>query len=93
MQNAITRRAPTRSTSRPENGIATSDPTAANSSANPSPRSSASRLSRTAGIRATQPAKSAPLAANTIRVAQACRRTDGAAVGAACRSRSVTEPG
>ena len=55
--------------------MATNDPTALNNNAKPSPLVDACRLSRTAGILDTQEANNAPLAANTNRVAQACRRT------------------
>ncbi len=75
MHTTSTARAPTAATSRPENGIASSEPTAMNSRANPSPRSSAPRSSRTAGSREAQVANSPPLAAKTSRVAQADRRT------------------
>ena len=79
MQTTRTVRAPTPATSRPENGIAISDPTAMNSSAKPRPRSSACRSSRTAGMRDAQVANSIPLDANTTRTAHACRRTEGGA--------------
>ena len=82
MQASITARAPTAETSRPENGMAASDPTAMNSKAKPRPRSLAPRSSLIAGRREIQVANSPPLTAKTTRVAHTARRTSP--VPAAC---------
>jgi hypothetical protein len=90
-QAASTVRAPMAVTSRPESGIASRDPTAMNSRANPRPRSEAPRSSRTAGIRETQVANSPPLAAKTNRVAQTARPTSNSSAARAADA-SLTGP-